>query len=330
MAFFISTFITGFGDLLALDIKEKFPLIKVQKILDGLIFYKYDGNSRDLEKIPYFNNTFFVIKTWDSKKIDFQKMVNEVTSLNSYFLISKGTFRCRFIMENQFVKVDKKLSNQAEQYIQNKSKLLLDKVSPSTEVCFNIRRENFAFCGQLISKREFTENNLNKGELRPEIAYLMAVFAGLKEDDIVLDSFAGYGSIPIQIAKKFKFSQMYVSDIDEKLVAALSEKKQLKNQNIFIQKADALTLKLDKKISLVITDPPWGYYEDINDISDFYEEMLENFKSLISENARIVILSARKEELKNAAYKSKFQIIDSIDTLVNGKKAALYKLTLSV
>ena len=330
MAHFVSTFITGFDSLVASDLEKRFSNIKILNVFDGLIFYRYDGNSRDLETIPYLNNTFFVIKAWDTNKVDFSKMVNEVSVLNSYFLISKGSYRCRFVFENQFEKVDKKISNKAEQFVQRKTKLLLDKVSPSTEIWFNIRRENFAFCGQLISKREFTEANLKKGELRPEIAYLMCVFAQIKPEDVILDCFSGYGSIPVQISKKFNFSHLYVSDIDEDLINALKEKKHLQKKNIHIQHSDVFNLELDKKATLVITDPPWGYYEQIHNIQVFYEEFLLKMKQVLQSNAQIIVLTARKEEIKNAAQKMNYQILDSIDTLVNGKKAGLYKLKLSV
>ena len=142
-------------------------------------------------------------------------MINEVDGKKSTFIISKGTFRVRFSQENQFAKVDKQLVRKAEEMVINNSRLQLDRLSPSTEIWYSIRREGFGFCGQLISKREFTEKNLNKGELRPEVAYFMNVLANPCEKDVVCDCFAGYGSIPVQLVKNFRFSKLYVSDISK-------------------------------------------------------------------------------------------------------------------
>lgn len=332
MAEFISTFITGFQSVVESDLTQRFPKIKILNLMDGLIHYRFDGDSRELEKIIYFNNTFFVLKTMKGKGLNFPSLVGAVTSSKNYFLVNKGSFRIRFVQENQFAKVDKALSRRAEDYVLANSKLKLDRLSPTNEVWFSIRREGFAFCGELISKREFTEKNLNKGELRPEIAYFICCFADVKTEDTILEPFCGYGSIPTQLAKKFRFKKLYVSDIEKERVELTKARKQITAAPeglIGCRVADALNLSHieDKSISLVITDPPWGFYEDIGDINDFYSKMLKSFDRILADHGRLVILSARKEELEANAATAGFKIKKSLHTLVNGKKAGLYYLT---
>lgn len=329
MAEFISSFITGFQSVVESDLAARFPKIKILNLFDGLIHYRFDGDSRELEKIIYFNNTFFVLKTMKGKGLSFPSLIGAVTSSKNYFLVNKGSFRVRFQNENQFAKVDKNLTRRAEDYILSNSKLKLDRLSPTNEVWFSIRREGFAFCGELISKREFTEKNLNKGELRPEIAYFICCFADIKSEDTILEPFCGYGSIPTQLAKKFRFKKLYISDIDTERVNLTKSRKQISNASegiIDCQVADAMSLNNieDKSISLVITDPPWGYYEDIDDINDFYNRMFRSFDRVLKTDGRMVILSARKEELEQTAAANGFKIKNSLHTLVNGKKAGLY------
>ncbi len=326
MAEFVSSFITGFQDVVSSDLPKRMPGVKILNCYDGLIHYKYDGDSRQLEKIIYFNNTFFVLKSMKGKGLNFPSLVGAVCSSKNYFLINKGSFRVRFQNENQFAKVDKNLSRRAEEYISRNSKLTLDRLSPTTEIWFSIRREGFAFCGELISKREFTEKNLNKGELRPEIAYLICCFADIKTEDTILEPFCGYGSIPVQLAKKFRFEKLYVSDLDSERSVQTSERKQLSAPNIECCTADATVLNHieDKSISLVITDPPWGYFEELPDIEGFYINMFKSFNRVLSDNGRLVILSARKEELERTAAATGFKIKNSLHTLVNGKKAGVY------
>jgi len=328
MAEFISTFTTGFQKLVEKNLPQQVKGIKILTVYDGMVHYKFDGNSRDLEKIIYFNNTFFVLKFFNGQNNNFKFMVNSVCSGKSYYLISKGSFRIRFNQENQFTKVDKNISKRAEDAVLRNSKLTVDRVNPSTEIWYCIRREGFGFCGQLISKREFTEKNLNKGELRPEVAYFMNVFAEVKQDDVVGDFFAGYGSIPVQLVKNFNFSKLYVNDLSKEQYDFLKNRKQLQNEKVIVSCGDAFDLAQieDNSVDKVITDPPWGYYEDIGDISDFYGKMFISFNRILKPEGRIVILSARKEELENSAVKAGYQIKDSIHTLVNGKKAGLYLL----
>ena len=170
MAEFVSSFATGFEDVVAADFPHAVKGVKIIKVYDGFVHYRFDGNSRDLEKVIYFNNTFFVIKTF--KNANFKMMVNAVVQQKHYYLINKGTFRVRFVQENQFAKVDKTVARKAEETVLANSKLSVDRLSPSTEVWYSIRRDGFSFCGELIAKREFTEKNLNKGELRPEVAWV--------------------------------------------------------------------------------------------------------------------------------------------------------------
>lgn len=331
MAEYVSSFITGFQDVVKKDLVERLPSCKIISLYDGLIHYQYAGNSRDLEKIIYFNNTFFVLKTWKGKGLNFPSMVGAVSAEKKYYLINKGTFRVRFSQENQFTSVDKNISRRAEETVLRNSRLILNKVTPDTEIWYSIRREGFAFCGQLISKREFTEKNLNKGELRPEIAYLIAAFADIKPEDFILEPFCGYGSIPVQLAKKFRFSKLYASDIDDEKIKLLGQKKQLKdNPLVDLRKADVFSLSHieDKSVNLVITDPPWGFYEDIGDVRLFYKKMFESFKRVLKDDGKMIILSARKEELEDVISELNLVQEDYLHTLVNGKKAGLYKLRL--
>lgn len=328
MAEYVSSFITGFQDVVAKDLLKRFSNCKILNLFDGLIHYKYDGNSRELDKIPYFNNTFFVLKTMKGKGLNFPSLVGSVASEKKYYLINKGTFRVRFISENQFTKVDKNISRKAEESVLCNSKLTLDRLSPTTEIWYSIRREGFAFCGQLISKREFTEKNLNKGELRPELAYLICSYADIENDDIIAEPFCGYGSIPVQMAKNFEFTSLFVSDIDSEKIALVKEKKQLKKEKIQITVQDAFELKniTDKSVSLVITDPPWGFYEDIGDVEIFYKKMFASFKRILHDDGKIILLTARIEELKKVAAEQNMKILEGPHTLVNGKKAGVFTL----
>ena len=330
MAEFISSFITGFQHVVEKNLPQILAGVKILHVFDGLIHYQYAGDSHNLDKIIYFNNTFFVLKTMKGKGLNFPSLVGAVSSEKKYYLINKGTFRVRFQNENQFVKVDKNISKKAEETVLHNSKLHLDRLSPTTEIWYSIRREGFAFCGQLISKREFTEKNLNKGELRPEIAYLICCYADLNQDDVVAEPFCGYGSIPVQLIKKFRFQKLFASDIDKDKISINMQKKQLTdNPQIELSVNDAFVLPqiIDRSVDVVITDPPWGYFEQIDDIGEFYKKMFTSFKRILKENGRMIILSARKDEIEKAALEMNVQILSSLHTLVNGKKASLYKMT---
>ena len=86
MAEFVSSFITGWSEVVKENICHFLPKVKIINVYDGMIHYKYDGNSRDIEKIPYFNNTFFVLQSFLNNKTDFSKMVSTVAKKKHFYL----------------------------------------------------------------------------------------------------------------------------------------------------------------------------------------------------------------------------------------------------
>ena len=64
----------------------------------------------------------------------------------------------------------------------------------------------------------------------------------------------------------------------------------------------------------------------MTDIEGFYKKMFFSFNRVLADGGRVVILSARKEELETSAAACGFEIKKSLHTLVNGKKAGLYLL----
>lgn len=329
MAEFISTFTTGFSDVVAAALPSLLRGAGVLSVYDGLVRYKFNGNPRDIEKIRFFNNTFFVIAVFHGKKRGFPAMVSEVAAGNHYYLISRGKFRIRFVSENRFVHVPQELVRRAESAVTRNSRLSVDRVNPGTEIWYDIRREGFAFCGELISKRAFTEKNLAKGELRPEFAYLMCLYAEVREDDVAADPFAGSGAIPVQLARNFRFRRLYAGDVDGAKIPAL-EKRLVRGGCDYVEvlRWDAMSLAQipDGALSLVITDPPWGFYEEVGDMKRFCLDMFASFRRVLRPDGRMVILSARTEEIEAAAAESGVSVVSSVQTLVNGRKASVYRM----
>ena len=85
----------------------------------------------------------------------------------------------------------------------------------------------------------------------------------------------------------------------------------------------------DNSIDAIVTDPPWGLWENIPDIEDFYDRMFISFKRVLKEQGTMTILTARTVEFENAVRNAGLSIHDSLHTLVNGKKASLYVIARS-
>lgn len=240
-----------------------------------------------------------------------------------------GTFRIRFSKSNQFAKVDKNIALKAEAAVSQATRMKIDRLNPTTEMWYIIRDEGFGFYGQLLNKRTATEKNLNKGELRPEFAYLMCCCGDIKQTNTIIDPFAGFGAIPIQIKKHFPFKHLIVNDNEKDKINILRKPPLSNDSRIKIICKDALALKdiPSESVDIIITDPPWGYYENIANIEAFYERMLMEFIRITRKDGTMIILSARKDEFREAVNKFDALAIETtIHTLVNGKKAAVFTL----
>lgn len=323
---YISTFTTGFSDVIEKIIGRDLPGASVIDVYDGLIRYKYSGDFKRIKKLPYFNNTYYVIRSFNGKKITFNSMVKEMTKYRHSYLINYGTFRIRFSQGNRFCGVEKSLAASAEKNVMYNSSLKINRLNPSTEVWYIIRTEGVGFYCQLLFNRKATEKELHKGELRPEFAYLMCEMIPQDKGMIVCDPFCGYGSIIKQLKKKPNIKKIYASDIDDSLISTVSRLDWAKSSKIEFSVMDARRMesKASKTVDAIITDPPWGFYENIDNIKEFYLSMLKEMLRILKDNGIIVLLSARKEELLNCCQLLDVLVISRVDTLVNGKKAAVF------
>lgn len=325
LSIYISNYTTGFKDIIKKDLPKQLVGVEFIELYDGLIVYEYNGNASNIKKIKYLTNSFKVIKSFYGKNLSFPKMVSDSQKIKNIPYIPANSFRVRFSKENQFSSVPKNIVSLAEQHFCRSTRMRIDRVNPKTEFWYIIRRENVGFLAQLLEKRSVTEKKLNKGELRPEFAYLMCCCANIKPGSVVCDPFCGYGAIPKQLIKSFKPSSVFISDIDSDKTFEL-KKIFKKYNNINIDKADATKLSHinSNTIDAVITDPPWGIYEKIDDISAFYSQMLIEIFRILKTSGCLVCLSAKKEEFKQACDANGILIVNQIDTLVNGKKAAVF------
>ena len=329
MVEYISTFPTGFEEIVAENIHSFLKGTSILRVYHGLIRYAYWGNPNDINRVPFFNNSYSVLRFFEGKSLCFSRMVSEIASAKLRYPMRDGSFRVRFSKSNQFAGVEKRVSAQAESAVRNSSRLELDRLNPATELWYVIRDEGFGFYGQLLRKRAATEKNLHQGELRPEFACLLCCCGKPAQDSVILDPFAGYGSIPALIARHFPFSRLIVGDIDQNKVQNLRQALPADDARIQVFCGDALDLAgiADGSVDLILTDPPWGYYEDIGDIALFYRGMLREWGRILKKDGRAVVLSAREEEFAQAAgHSGAFAIERTIHTLVNGKKAGVYIL----
>ncbi len=79
-------------------------------------------------------------------------------------------------------------------------------------------------------------------------------------------------------------------------------------------------------ITKIVTDPPWGLYENIENIESFYSAMIKELVRVLKPKGIIVLLTARKDEFEKILSKQKnLELLEKYEILVSGKKSGIYK-----
>lgn len=335
---YFSTFTTGFSDV----IKEVLPKIlddfTIELIKDGLIIYKTSSPIERIKSVPYFNNSFLVIKYFPKLEANpikqmFKQVLNDPGLEN---VISKSiskkrtTFRI-IAKDEQMVSVDKNILTNLERKLSRINNLVVDRTLPQIEFWFMIRREGYGLFGLRLTKRPNYEKTLEKGELYPEFAAILCLLSEPSREDIFLDPFCGYGSIPMQRVKNFPYKQVLASDIDPKLTNRLGDKVKKMGKKIVVGRWDAQDLRTfeNNSVDKIVTDPPWGLHSGTNlNIDNLYKRMLLEFSRVLKQNGILVVLTANKELFDELLHTSRenFMLIAKYDTLVSGRKAGVYKI----
>lgn len=328
MKTYLSTFVSGLQEPVQELLKENIKDVKIDLALDGLIVYQTDVEIEKIKKIRFFNNSFLVLRSF---KESIESMLQTVasTNFNTKEFVDRGkTFRLMISDENNLVTGDRALTKKIEDNIAKRNRLRVSSHKPDVEFWFLSRREGVGFFMLRLTKN-VTNKKLHPGELRPELAHVMCYLSDPSKDDIFLDPFAGYGAIPLERAKSFSVNLIFANEKNaeqKKYIKNKLDSKKLKKQ-VILKADDALDMKSfeDGFITKIVTDPPWGEFENI-DINRFYPSMIKEFVRVLKKNGIIVILTAKKKELEEIVAGQSLEIKEKYDILVSGKKAAIYKL----
>ncbi|MDR2630225.1 MAG: methyltransferase [Spirochaetaceae bacterium] len=338
MAFvYYASFIPGLQDLVGTIVKERLEDARIKKLLDGAMVFETHC-TYDRLSFFCFNNIFLVISIIENpgadhpleahmKRASAEREPDPRISGNNQRIRS---FRVIGSYENKLVPLNEKIKRETERFIARQSRLSVNRTKPDTEFWFLYRREGFSIFMKRLTKHPSFEKALHPGELPPQLAYLMCRLAEPGKNDILLDPFCGYGSIPSQSLKHFPLKQFWAFDLDPaavkithtKIRGTLRERCRIQRADIY----DIFSWLPAGGVDKIITDPPWGLYQASRiPLEQFYEKILEIFEKLLKPAGTLVLLTAQGEAL--AAGLTKFRTLEprkAIPILLSGKKAGIF------
>ncbi len=334
---YFSTSVSGTNPIIEQILKEKLIDVSIIASLDGLIIYNTESKPEDIKQLRGINNSFLLVKMMkNSQPIPVEKLIKQalgepkiLQSLVQSISPKQFTFRIVTSEENHMVSVTQALISQLEERLSHRSHLKPNRRMPQNEFWFLTRSEGYSLIGVRLTKNSFNASELQKGELSPEIAHQLCFLSEPQKTDVVLDPFAGSGAIPTERTNT-KYTEIIAIEKDPTLVTSLKEAVTVMNKKITIAQGDATNLNTIKSASIdkIITDPPWGEFDQTINIPKLYEKMFTEFIRVIKPNGIIILLTGQKDETDQIIhhFKDKLKVESRYDILISGKKARIYKL----
>jgi tRNA (guanine6-N2)-methyltransferase len=340
---YASTFISGLQEVVKDMLVELFPNVEITMLMDGLVVYQGNISPGSLKRVCFLNNTFVVLDIFEnlpanplhtmltavSRDRDLERKIH--TSIEA--AETGKTFRLVASDENRSVAIRKDVREILESRIAKVKSLRVNRAKPNFEFWFLYRSEGYGFFMKRITTNPAYEKALERGELRPELAHILCFLSEPRESDVFLDPFCGHGAIPLKRALSFPYNMIFASDIDQEQIQFVRKrlKKTRVKSTFIVKRQNAINMRAfeDGFIHKIVTDPPWGFFENLDmEIREFHSLMLREFSRVLRANGILVILTARKEELESAlsSMGAVFELLNQYDILVSGKKAAIYKI----
>lgn len=311
---------------------------KIINKFDGLVEYETNYQLDKIARLQYFQNTFLIIKsshcsyTAMLRKIATEGIEGKIRDIYKLSNLKKRSFRLLVSHANTLKSVDNNLLSQVESKIQTATGLFVNRQKPDVQFWVLERSEGITYFAMRYTQLIKEDKNRVDGELRPQIAYMLARMSEPQERELFLDPFCGSGAIPLARVKMSKTGLILASDIDEGLIERLKEKvKKLGvKEKVVVKTANALHLERynNESIHKIVSDPPWGFYEQIDNIEEFYQDMLLEMYRVLKADGKIVLLVANPILFNTvlANLKMKFCIESQYNILVSGKQASIFKL----
>lgn len=332
MPLFASTFVSGASDIVRSALHSALPDVEITRLDDGIVLYRTEAGIEMVQALRFFQNTFLVLAlldiTLDDPIVPVIKALRATEGWEQEIarIVGKRKKRWRAIasVQNEPTAIPALWKQKLEKLMS--AVPFLEPGSADADLTFWVlaRREEFGLFGLRLTQRD--DRRLVKGELRPELAHLLCLLSGPAPTDVFLDPFAGSGAIPAERAAAFPYARILAGDHDAALAARLRQRfARIPRVQTGSWDARALEGIADASVDAIVTDPPWGKFENIADLPTLYRTMIAAFRRVLKPNGRLVVLAPRDETLERAAHGS-FRILETHDVLVSGQKSRIFLL----
>ncbi len=175
-----------------------------------------------------------------------------------------------------------------------------------------------ALCGLRLSDKRMRHRTYKQAHmpasLRPVVAAAMVQMAKLHPDEWLIDPLCGVGTILAERLSVNHHSSVLGGDADRSaLYAAYTNLRSLTDEPPLVR-WDATELPLaDQSIPCIVTNLPFGrQIGSTEEIADFYDELLDEFDRVLTDQGRAILLVDDAEALSQCAFAHGWQQLDQL------------------
>lgn len=317
-------FSAGLGELVVAQLARDLKSVKIEFEDDSACVITSTSGTKDVARLPYAKNFFIVQRSVPAAHVagaakSFEEWLQRGGSLTFGGNRSRN-FRIMAHVNGKLEGIPARARAGLEKAIGRATRTSVQARGDGDEYWLVERRDaTVKYLAWRIPRQR--RDKPARGNLSPELSYLLITASNPANNDVFLDPFAGSGALPLARAA-LPARQIIASDIDGgfELLSSGAPKIAKYRRDFF-----GATAFDDLRANVIVTDPPWGEHDEVPD--GFLGELAHRFRALLSadQGARLVVLMTRSltAELASALRQAGFSGVRSIDILVNGHPASV-------
>jgi 16S rRNA G966 N2-methylase RsmD len=328
---YLIQFPAGTGDLVLNAISPYADNLKLHYRDDSAMIFDSTSPDGKIASIPFAKNSFVVLASTPRGRLD--KGVSQLGRLAASVKFPRSAvrnprFRIMIHIDGELSAVDKQAKTVLERAISAKTGQRVEPRGMCQEYWIVGRLDlgELLLCARLPKEARPPKV---KGALSYELSSMLVAASRPSPRDVFLDPFAGSGSLVLARAE-YPARRIWYSDIDLKKFDRGFPRELFIDKRVDFLDDDAFSLSSvpDGQVDVIVTDPPWGEYEDLGmSYSEFSGAMVKSFSRVLNRShGRLVMLTARKTAslVEQEFLKGGFVIRSAHEILVNGHPAAVF------
>jgi 16S rRNA G966 N2-methylase RsmD len=286
---------------------------------------------RKLRDFPCATNVFHVVASVPRETLaaDLQHFSRTVPTIGRPDRLPRhGSFRLRIHDGGRFAALSSVSARNLEADLAGWSGLRPSRSDGSTEF-WVIRRRGLA---ESVLATKLTTGNprVAPGVLRPEVCAALARIVPLDESSLVLDPFAGSGALGIACLQAGT-QRVWLNESNPTALHGVHALPRSARDRVQTTTLDCRDLDVSPaSVSAIVTDPPWGHYDQHrNAIVPLYEDLANlAVRALVTGGPLVVLTGAGPDAIQCLISRKELLVAgDSIPVLINGRKAQIVVAT---